>query len=259
MNDRIKRAFSSKAKIAYLTAGDGGERSIDYFVALAQGGANVLEIGVPFSDPVADGVVIQQAMERSLKNGTNLKKVLEITKGIRTKLEQNQSSADVAIIIFTYFNQIQHNLDGFLNEASIAGVDGVLVVDLPFEESDELLFLAKCYNISIIFVASPSTSLSRIKQLSSTTNGFLYYACRKGTTGIRDELPLDIEERIKEVCLNSALPVAVGFGVSNSEMVNKILSIADGCVIGSYFVNKIAENVSPEDLQQLTHNIFGNK
>lgn len=259
MSNRIRNAFNAKAKVAYLTAGDGGNQSVDYFLALAKGGANVLEIGVPFSDPVADGPVIQAAMERSLKNKTNLNKVLEITRNIRSMIEQDSDKPDVAIIIFTYFNQIQGNLDQFLNEAKLAGVDGILVVDLPYEESEELLFLAKYHELSIIFVASPSTSISRVKLLSSKGSGFLYYACRKGTTGVRNELPLDIEQRIKEVSASSELPVAVGFGISTSDTVNKILSISDGCVVGSYFVNAVANNISPNELQQLAHNLFGGR
>lgn len=252
MSLRIKQAFTNKAKVAYLTAGDGGQLSADYFLALARGGANVLEIGLPFSDPVADGPVIQLAMERALKNGTTLNTVLDLVTNIRTKTE-------AALILFTYYNQIQANLPQFIHDAKLTGVDGVLVVDLPYEESDELLFLGKKFDISIIFVAAPSTSMERVKLLSSVTNGFLYYACRKGTTGIRDELEEEIQLRIKEVKANSTLPVAVGFGVSNAIMVNKILNVADGCVIGSYFVNAVANNITPNELELMATEIFMNQ
>ena len=249
MLNRIKEAFKEKAKVAYLTAGDGGELSPEYFISLAEGGVNLLEIGIPFSDPVADGTVIQLAMERAIKNGTNLAKVLEIIKKVRQE-------TDVAIILFTYFNQIHHNLDTFLQDASNAGVDGILVVDLPYEESEELMTLAMRYNISVIFVATPSTSNDRIKLLSSKTNGFLYYACRNGTTGVRDGISTKIENQIKQVCKHSKLPVAVGFGISNSQTVDRILSIADGCVVGSYFVKAVGDNVDPSKLQEMASNIF---
>ncbi|HMT02914.1 MAG TPA: tryptophan synthase subunit alpha [Burkholderiales bacterium] len=247
---RIKEAFTNKAKIAYLTAGDGGDISYNYFLALAKGGANILEIGVPFSDPIADGVVIQKAMKRSLANGTTLIKVLELCIKVRSQTE-------AAIILFTYYNQIHNNLPKFLNDAKNAGIDGILVIDLPYEESSQLIFLANKIGLAVIFVAAVSTSLARIKQLSNNiANGFLYYACQKGTTGVRDELSVEIENRIQEVKANSFLPVAVGFGVSNNDMVNRILTIADGCIIGSYFVNAIANNISANELQNLAANIF---
>ena len=243
---RIANAFAEKAKIAYLTAGDG---DADYFLALARAGANVLEIGIPFSDPVADGPAIQMAMERSLKNGTNINTVLETVKQIR-------SQTDAAIILFTYYNPIRHNLEQFLNDASTSGADGILVVDLPFEEGEELRFLCKKVGLAQIAVTAPSTPPERIALLSGQGSGFLYYACRKGTTGIRNELPDDLIQRIREVRHHSKLPVAVGFGVSNNTMVEQILNVADGCVIGSYFVNAVANQVSAKELQQLAKEVF---
>ena len=245
---RIEKAFEKKAKIAYLTAGDG---DIEYFLALVRAGVNILEIGIPFSDPVADGLSIQLAMERSLKNGTDINKVLDTVKEIRSK-------TDAAIILFTYFNPINKHLEGFLNNAKEAGADGILVVDLPFEESRELRFLCNKIGLAQIAVAAPSTSLQRINLLSTNGSGFLYYACRKGTTGTKDELPEDIVSRINVVKQYSKLPVAVGFGVSNNTMVQKILGVADGCVIGSYFVNKVANNISHNEFEQLARDIFHN-
>lgn len=245
---RIAKAFGEKAKVAYLTAGD-GQDSAEYFLALSRAGANVLEIGIPFSDPVADGPAIQLAMERALKKETDITKVLEMVKNIRPK-------TDAALILFTYFNPIQGDLENFLIKAKTAGADGLLVVDLPFEESGELRFLCEKIGLAHISVTAPSTSLARIKLLSENGSGFLYYACRKGTTGIRDGLPNDLIERIKEVREHSSLPVAVGFGVSNNTMVQQILDVADGCVIGSYFVNAVANNVTPQALQKLAEEVF---
>jgi tryptophan synthase alpha chain len=246
----LTKAFAVSTKIAYLTAGDGGEKSVDYFLALAKGGANVLEIGIPFSDPVADGPAIQLAMERALSVGTNIDKVLKIVAGVRAE-------TDAAIIIFTYYNPIFHDLENFLIKIKDAGADGILVVDLPFEENENLRFLCNKLDLAPIMVASPSTPLERVKLLSENSSGFLYYACRKGTTGVRSGLPEDITQQIKLVKEHSVLPVAVGFGVSNSEMVSKLLSIADGCVIGSYFVNAIANGKTPHELEAMAKEVFG--
>lgn len=247
---RLTKAFANSAKVAYLTAGDGGDKSIEYFLALAKAGANVLEIGIPFSDPVADGSSIQLAMERALTGGTNLESVLQIVAGVRAK-------TDAAIIIFTYYNPILGNLENFLIKIKQAGADGILVVDLPFEENENLRFLCNKLELAPIMVASPSTSLDRIKLLSENSSGFLYYACRKGTTGVRSGLSEDIMNQIKLVKEHSALPVAVGFGVSNSDMVHQLLSVADGCVIGSYFVNAIANGKTPHELEVMAKEVFG--
>jgi len=247
---RLTKAFASSAKVAYLTAGDGGNKSVDYFLALAKAGANVLEIGIPFSDPVADGPSIQLAMERALTGGTNLESVLQVVAGVR-------ANTDAAIIIFTYYNPILRDLENFLIKIKQAGADGILVVDLPFEENENLRFLCNRLELAPIMVASPSTPLDRVKLLSENSSGFLYYACRKGTTGVRSGLPDDITTQIKLVKENSVLPVAVGFGVSNSDMVSQLLSIADGCVIGSYFVNAIANGKTPQELEVMAKEVFG--
>ncbi len=246
---RIARAFANKAKIAYLTAGDGGELSAEYFLALARAGVNILEVGIPFSDPIADGTAIQLAMERALKNGTDIDRVLDIVSKIRANTE-------AAIVLFTYLNPIQKDLAGFLKRAKQAGIDGILVVDLPYEEGSELQFLCDKLEIALILVSAPSTPLQRMGLLSQQGGGFLYYACQKGTTGTRDKLPEDLIKRMEEIKKHTQLPVAVGFGVSNSQMVREILNIADGCVIGSYFVNAVAKNVTPQELQKLAEEVF---
>lgn len=246
---RITKAFADIARVAYLTAGDGGELSAEYFLALAKAGVNVLEVGIPFSDPVADGPVIQLAMERALKANTDITQVLKIIKKIR-------ASTDAAIIIFTYFNPIMLHLEKFLTDIKAAGADGILVVDVPLEESDELIGLCNKIDIAPIMVAAPSTSLSRVKLLSKRGSGFLYYACRKGTTGVKDNLPDDVITQIKHVKNASSLPVAVGFGVSNNIMVNQLLQVADGCVIGSYFVDAIANGKTPLELEKIAYEVF---
>ena len=226
---RIKKAFEQQAKIAYLTA---EPNNMDYFLALAQGGANVLEIGIPFSDPIADGPVIQRAMERSLALGTTLEDVLTLVAEIRPKTE-------AALILFTYLNPILQNQKEFLQKAKEAGADGILIVDLPYEESASFRALCKNIGLAFIAVAAPSTPLIRIECLAEEGGGFLYYACRKGTTGARNELPIDLEEKLLQLKKHSKLPIAVGFGIANQKAVKEVLRIAEGCVVGSYFVNAV--------------------
>ncbi len=247
--NRIENAFRKKARIAYLTAGD-CSNILDYFKALIKSGVNVLEVGIPFSDPVADGPVIQMAMSRAILNQTNLVKVWSLIKEIR------KFNNDVAIILFTYLNPIISDMQIFINNAREAGVDGILVVDMPFEESGEFRNLCKLYDISSIAVTAPSTSLDRIKMLADNGSGFLYYACRSGTTGIKHELPADIVTRISEIKEYSSLPVAVGFGISNNTMVKEVLNQADGVVVGSFFVKAIADGKTPLELEQMAQELF---
>lgn len=244
---RFKHAFKQKAKIAYLTAGDG--ESIPYFLALARAGATILEIGIPFSDPIADGPVIQRAMQRSLQAGTNVEKVLEGVRHIR-------ASTDAALVLFSYFNPIHHHLSTFLQNAKSAGADGVLIVDLPYEESKE--FREACISIGIapIAVAAPSTPLDRIALLTQQNSGFLYYACRKGTTGARETLPEGLKETVQEIRKRTQLPIAVGFGIANQTSVKECLTVADGCVVGSYFVSQVEKKCSVEELEEKARSLF---
>lgn len=246
---RITKAFATSAKVAYLTAGDGVPESINYFRALLNAGVNVLEIGIPFSDPVADGVTIQLAMQRALNNGANLDSAIEL-------ITQLRATTDAAIIVFTYYNPIFAQLENFLKKIKLAGADGILVVDLPFEENQTLRELCQQLELSPIMVASVSTPLARIKLLSDNSSGFLYYACRAGTTGMQNKLPEDIKAKVKLVRQYSALPIAVGFGISTAAMVREVLSIANGCVIGSYFVEAIAAGKTPAELQTMAAEIF---
>lgn len=250
---RINTAFANKAKVAYLTAGDGGvDKSVENFLALVKGGVNLLEVGIPYSDPVADGPVIQAAMERALKeHHTTVDTSLEIVSKIRNQDDQ------VAIILFTYYNPIQANLAEFIRKVKDAGADGVLVVDLPYEEAGELRHWCKVYGVSPITVVAPSTTQKRIKTiLAGLDNGFVYYACQKGTTGTRDGLPEDLATHLDSIREVTKLPIAVGFGVSNSQMVADILKVADGCVVGSYLVKQIANHVTPAELTKITQGLY---
>ncbi len=224
---RISQAFAkNQAFVGYLTAGDASK---ERFLSLIEMGANILEVGIPFSDPVADGPVIQKAMERALQKGTTPETVLRLVAELRLE-------TDAAIILFTYFNPIQKDLEGFLKKAKQAGADGILIVDLPLEESRLYRSLCKQIGLDPIFVIAPSTPPERIEAIGKIAEGFLYYACRKGTTGARNSLPEDLEEKIQQIRSVSNLPIAVGFGIADRQSANAILTIADGFVVGSHLV-----------------------
>ena len=248
---RIEELFRKKKPfIAYVTAGDGGmERTVEATLALVEGGVDLLEVGIPFSDPVADGPVIQDAMERSLKLGTTPRKVLECIATIRKK-------SAVPIVLFTYYNPVLAAGGDFYKEAKAAGVDGILIVDLPLEEGEDYRKQAQSAGLDTIFLIAPSTPKERIQNIALASSGFLYYVSRKGTTGVKTDLPDDLEEKVQEIRSVTSLPVVVGFGVSNSAMARKILTFADGFVVGSYLVQAIGEGKSLQKLTQCTRSLI---
>lgn len=250
--DKIGEVFEKQRPvfIAYLTAGHGGmNHSLDAALALIKGGVDILEIGIPFSDPIADGPVIQKAMEQSLKQGTNLFDALALVKRIREK-------SDIPIVLFSYLNPIlQANKKGFLKKAKQIGIDGVLIVDLPLEENNNLV--AKCKNagIKMISIIAPSTPIARIHQIVDCAEGFIYYICRNGITGVKKILPKELPLKIKQIKRASKLPVVVGFGISTKTMAKEITKYADGFVVGSFFVNAIENRISPGELSLLAKQI----
>lgn len=224
---RISKAFANKeAFIGYLTAGDAEKKE---FLELLDLGVNILEVGIPFSDPVADGPAIQKAMARALEKGTTPEKVIDLISEIR-------GQSDVAIVVFTYFNPVQKNLASFMKRAKEAGADGMLIIDLPLEEAGEYRRLCEEFALEPIFVIAPSTPLERIENIAKAGRGFLYYACRKGTTGVRSDLPEDLPEKIAQIRAKTSLPIAVGFGISKRKTADRVLTLADGFVVGSHFV-----------------------
>ncbi len=238
-----------KTFIAYLTAGDGGiDYSVESFLALIRGGVDLLEIGIPFSDPVADGPVIQQAMQRALKEKITPSDVLTIVKKIRQK-------SSVPIVLFSYYNPVLQGGRAFLEEAKKAGVDGFLIVDLPFEESGDFRRTCKTLDLALIPLAAPSTPLERVKMLTQESSGFLYYVMRKGTTGMRNALPSDFQEKIQGLKQVSSLPVACGFGVSTREMARDVLAASDAFVVGSFFVQAVEKRIAPDALCELAKNL----
>ena len=249
---RIKQLFTNnKAFIGYLTAGDGGmQRTLDAALALIDGGMNMLEIGIPFSDPIADGPIIQRAATRSLVAGTTLQDILWLTQQIRQR-------SDIPLILFSYLNPILSALkSNFLHSAKNAGIDGLLLVDCPLEESQ--LIRQQCIqdDIALIYVITSATPLARIQKIDLHAQGFLYYACRKGTTGMRDGLPDDFQQKIQTIKSVVHLPVIAGFGISNQDMVAQVLQHADGVVVGSLFVKALEEGIHPSALSALARNIY---
>jgi len=244
---RIANTFANnKAFIAYLTAGDGGiEKTLKAALALIEGGVNMLEIGVPFSDPIADGSVIQRAAMRALSAGTTLKDVLWLTQQIR-------KYSDIPLILFSYFNPILTALKtSFLQDAKQAGIDGILIVDCPLEESHAFHEQCVTQALAPIYVIAPTTPLERICKMDAHGQGFLYYACRKGTTGIQKGLPDDFVEKIQHIKAHTHLPVVVGFGISDRDMAQKVWQHADGVVVGSLFVKALEDGMDPSALTQL--------
>lgn len=247
----IENVFKNrKAFVAYITA---GHRGLSYTqeaaLSLIEGGVDILEIGVPFSDPMADGPVIQQAMSDALNNSVDFDGVLRTIENIK-KVSQTP------IVLFTYLNPLlAQGLQISLNNAANAGVDALLVVDLPLEESAEYFEQCNTYALNPIGLLSPTTPAERIKTIAESAQGFLYYVCRNGTTGVKDSLPQGYEEKISVIKANASLPVVSGFGIGNREMAKNALECADGFVVGSAFVNAINQDARPEDLKQLALNI----
>lgn len=234
-----------KMFIGYLTAGDGGiKRTLEAALALIAGGVNILEIGVPFSDPIADGPVIQQACTRALAQGVCFSDILWLTQQIRQK-------TSVPIILFSYLNPLLAVFDrDFALTLQNTGINGVLLVDCPLEEAG--LFYADfiSQNIAPINIIAPTTPAKRMGAIAAQGRGFLYYACRKGTTGIRNQLPEDFAEKIAVIKQQVDLPVVAGFGIADVETAKKVLSYADGVVIGSLFVEAVAKGLSANELTQ---------
>jgi tryptophan synthase alpha chain len=228
--------------VTYLTAGDPDrDRSTALLIAVARAGADVIEVGVPFSDPLADGPVIQRASERALAAGMSLRGVLEVVRKVRAEV-------DTPIVLFTYANPIvRMGSAAFARAAADAGVDGVLVLDYPIEEAGPMRALLVDAGLDPIFLISPTTSDERIRKASDLGRGFLYVISRLGVTGVRDRLPDGVEALLSRVRASSDLPVAVGFGISRPEHVAQACRVADAAVVGSALVNVVAEHGASPD------------
>ncbi len=237
------KAAGKPGLVTFVTAGDPTlARSAEVLLAADRGGADVLEVGVPFSEPLADGPVIQRATERALAAGATLPGVLDMVEGIRGQLR-------APVVLFSYANPILRlGLETFADRAAKAGVDGVLMVDLPLEEAGECRAVYQSRGIDTIFLLSPTTSDRRIRQAASLGGGFLYAISRLGVTGSRDTLADGAEQIVARIRAVTDMPVAVGFGISKPEHVREVGKWADAAVVGSALVNLIAESGSTPEL-----------
>jgi tryptophan synthase alpha chain len=235
------RAAGELGVVAYITAGDPSLEATHKFVlALAEAGADVIELGVPFSDPLADGPTIQRASERALKAGASLMGVLALVRQIRL-------TSQVPLVLFSYYNPIlQMGLAKFAADAAQAGADGVLVTDLTPEESEDYRRIIHAKNLDTIFLAAPTSDDERLRKISACSSGFLYLISRTGVTGAKDSLPDDLPGLLRRVRRFTELPIAVGFGISLPGHVSVLGGLADAAVVGSALVSEIEQASSVE-------------
>jgi tryptophan synthase alpha chain len=241
---RISRRFADLREagemgiVAYITAGDPSLEATEKFVlALAEAGADVIELGVPFSDPLADGPTIQRASERALKGGTTLHGVLDLVRQIRNS---KGAAAEVPLVLFGYYNPVfQMGLERFAADASSAGADGVLITDLTPEESADYRRILAAHHLDTIFLAAPTSDDDRLQKISAVSSGFLYLISRTGVTGEKDALPDDLPALLRRARAFTQLPIAVGFGISLPGHVSVLGGLADAAVVGSALVSEI--------------------
>jgi len=249
MANRVTEKFESlkqsgrKGFIAYIAAGDPDlETTRKLVIEFERIGVDLVELGVPFSDPLADGVINQRAAERALRSGTNLRKVLNTVKRIREESE-------IPIILFTYFNPLHYmGIEQFVAEAAESGVDGALVLDLPPEESKEYKALMDMKDLCTVYLLAPTSSDERIDLISRFSTGFIYYVSREGVTGMQEKMTGGVDAMVDKIRSRSGSPVAVGFGISAPEMAAEVATYADAVVVGSAIVKRIEEKGAAPDL-----------
>ena len=232
--NRIENAFKNKkAFIGFLTAGDPNfDASYDNIMALVKAGADLIEIGIPFSDPIAEGPVIQEADVRALKAGMTTNKAFEMAQKVR-------SQTDIPLVFMTYLNPVfKYGYDRFFAKCKEIGVDGLICPDMPYEEKGEADEIAKKYGIAIISMIAP-TSEQRIKEIAENAEGFLYIVSSLGVTGVRSEFKTDLASIMETVKKYSKVPAAIGFGISTPEQAKKMSEISDGVIVGSAIVRLV--------------------
>jgi tryptophan synthase alpha chain len=235
------RAAGEMGIVAYITAGDPSlDATLEFVPALEEAGTDVIELGVPFSDPLADGPTIQRASERALKSGASLPKILELVGRIR-------KSSQIPLVLFSYYNPIlQMGLETFAATASEAGVDGVLATDLSPEESVEYRRILRMHHLDTIFLCAPTSTDERLASIAACSSGFLYLVSRTGVTGAKDTLPDDLPALLRRVRNFTTLPIAVGFGISLPGHVTLLGGLADATVVGSSLVAEIEHAKTPQ-------------
>jgi tryptophan synthase alpha chain len=239
---RISQTFEhlqkthERALIPYVTAGDPDLEMTKRLVReMVRRGGDIIEIGVPFSDPLADGPIIQRASQRALQGGTTLRKILQTVSELR-------HDVDVPLVLMTYYNPVlRYGEEAFVADALDAGVDGIIVPDLPPEEGQSLMELTTDTPLEMIFLAAPTSTSARLALISEASRGFIYYVSRLGTTGVRDQLADDLRIMLEKVRASTSKPIAVGVGVSTPEHVRLVAELADGVVVGSAILKLIEE------------------
>jgi len=248
---RIQKRFdwlkskSEKALVAFITAGDPNLATTqELFSVIEEGGADIIELGVPFSDPLADGPVIQAASQRSLKSGTTLKKIIQLVREIR-------KSSQLPIVLMTSFNPVfVYGQEAFVKEAVEAGVDGVIIPDLPPEEAGEFDILAKARSLDMIHLLAPTSTPDRIEMVGAQSRGFVYYVSLTGVTGARDSIAKGVEEKVSRIKQATSLPVLIGFGISGPEQAKAASKCSDGVIVGSAIVRMIDETPDPSERKE---------
>ena len=237
------KAKGTKAFIAYLTAGDPSlAQTPDLVLALERGGADLIELGVPFSDPIADGPVIQRASDRALKAGATLPKLLETVREIRKR-------SQIPLLLFSYLNPLlRYGLDKLAKDAAAAGIDGVLLTDLSVEEADNMVSRLRSQALDTVFLAAPTSSERRLQLVAEHSSGFIYLVSRTGVTGEQQTLSGAAAPLAEKMRRLTTLPIALGFGVSTPAQVAEVAKLADGVVVGSAIVKFIEANGNAADL-----------
>jgi len=236
--------LNKNSLIVYVTVGDPDLRTtLEVILAAIDAGTDVIELGVPFSDPLADGPVIQRASERALKNGTSLRQVIDLGSEVR------RQRPNTGLIIFSYLNPILSlGVDRFCTALAAAGIDGALATDLTLEEADDYVWKMRQHGLATVFLAAPTSTEQRLKAIAKNSSGFIYAVSRLGVTGARKEMSGDAKDLVKRLRKHTRLPIAVGFGISNSEQFAAAANFADGVVVGSAIVETIERNPGREAL-----------
>jgi tryptophan synthase alpha chain len=237
---------NSKALVTFITAGDPDLATTEEMIhLLEESGADIIELGVPFSDPMADGPTIQLSSERALAAGTTLSGILEIVRNVRR-------TSDIPVILMGYLNPIHaYGYEIFCHDAASAGVDGVLLVDMPPEESGEFLRYANRHGLNVIFLLTPTSDATRIATVNSLGRGFIYYVTVTGVTGARQEVSESLAAELSRIKAEVALPIMAGFGISTPEQAASVASLADGVVVGSAIVKLFQQHYGPELRKEL--------
>lgn len=233
------RAQNRAAFVAYLCAGDPDfDTSLAACRTLLRNGVDVLELGAPFSDPLADGLTNQLAAQRALESGMTAARVFELARRLRAEFPE------VPVIFYTYYNLVFSNgVDAYVRATKEAGVDGLLTLDLPPEEAGLVAEACRAHGVDTVLIVAPTTPDARIAKIAAAATGFIYYVSREGVTGVRDQVAGNIPEAVARIRAHTALPVAVGFGISTRTQVAQVAAHADGVVVGSALVNCIRDNL----------------